>query len=507
MLVCLEARVLSRSSALLFYALPRRADFASLNSHLRSIFCLCLIGHECIGLHFFRNYYVKRPINSPGAFVLSPIALRVVEKLTTFVDYKMSEVGGQKCLFPTLGRSQLWARSGRWEKFGNEIFRLKDRIGRSLCLQPTHEEEACEFVSRLDLGKSVLPLRIYQISSKFRDEIKPKLGLLRCREFLMKDMYTFDLDVEAAEKTYDAVSNTYSEIFRALRLPVFKVAAEGGLMGDCLSHEFQCPLPVGEDTLSVCPNCNKAVLAKNAGTVPLRTQQTLLDSWMCPDCGSDGQAFSSVELAHCFLLGDKYTSDFNVRTTTQDGIKILQMGCYGIGMTRLLATALEHFTTSLARENPPTELRWPLGFAPYSGAIALQKDNAKDALSGDELNRVLARFMELPSLSISPSDSTFFAGLLPHGDILVDDRPHLSLGRKLLDLRRLGVPWILIAKGVKGSVNAEYELVDVNRGGISFTASLDDVAAAFTCSNFQTSLPCINDGQCSRLWHRSDASG
>lgn len=147
------------------------------------------------------------------------------------------------------------------------------------------------------------------------------------------------------------------------------------------------------------------------------------------------------------------------------------MGCYGIGITRLLATALEHFTVSLAKENPPTELRWPLGFAPYSGAIALQKvrftlqnhatyfklvattpfrllkDNARDALSADELNRVLARFGELPSPSISPtSGPTFFAGLLPRGDILVDDRPRLSLGRKLLDLRRLGVPWILIAK-------------------------------------------------------------
>eukprot|EP00108_Taenia_solium_P003396 TsM_000008900 transcript=TsM_000008900 gene=TsM_000008900 len=132
------------------------------------------------------------------------------------------------------------------------------------------------------------------------------------------------------------------------------------------------------------------------------------------------------------------------------------MGCYGIGITRLLATALEHFTASLARENPPTELRWPLGFAPYSGAIALQKDNAKDALSTDELNAVLARFRDLPSPSVS---STFFAGLLPRGDILVDDRPRLSLGRKLLDLRRLGVPWILIAKvfcvtiGLTNSIN------------------------------------------------------
>ena len=147
------------------------------------------------------------------------------------------------------------------------------------------------------------------------------------------------------------------------------------------------------------------------------------------------------------------------------------MGCYGIGITRLLAVALEYFTT-LAKEDPPTELRWPLGFAPYSGAIALQKvrpatansyyslsissyrwcacllkESAKDALSADELERLLHHFSEPPRPLSTPNwDPTFFAGLLPRGDILVDDRPNLSLGRKLVDLRRLGVPWILIAK-------------------------------------------------------------
>ncbi|VDM31690.1 unnamed protein product [Hydatigera taeniaeformis] len=405
-------------------------------------------------------------VSSPGTFVLSPIALRVVDKLTAFIDYKMSEVGGQKCLFPTLGRSQLWAQSGRWEKFGADMFRLNDR---------THEEEACEFVHSFDLGSSVLPLRIYQISAKFRDEIKPKLGLLRCREFLMKDMYSFDVDAEAAKETYDTLSNTYLEIFHTLRLPIFKVTAEGGLMGDCPSHEFHCLLPVGEDTLSVCPSCKKAVLAANSG---IATSGVLQDSRVCPDCGLSCQVS-----------------------------KVLQMGCYGIGITRLLATALEYFTTTSTEGNPPTELRWPSGFAPYSGAIALQKDNAKDALSTDELNVVLARFRDFPSPSTSLTPgSTFFAGLLPRGDILVDDRPRLSLGRKLLDLRRLGVPWILVAKSLQSSPSPEYELVDVNRGGISFAASLDDAATAFTCSDFEVPLLSVSDGQRKKLWHGSGVS-
>ncbi|VDD83260.1 unnamed protein product [Mesocestoides corti] len=423
---------------------------------------------------------------SPGVFVFSPVILRAIEKLCTFIDYKMAEVGGQKCIFPTLGSSQLWSQSGRWDKFGGEMFRLSDRTGKSFCLQPTHEEEVCSFVSGLGIGSNALPLRVYQISSKFRDEIQPKLGLLRCREFLMQaDMYSFDLDVEHAKETYKTLSNVYSEILSSLHLPFYRVEAEGGLMGDCPSDEFHCPLAVGEDSLVVCQNCKKAVLATHS-----------VGSMTCPQCGSDRQLIKSVEVAHCFLLGNTYTSSFNVRASTQGGYKTLQMGCYGIGVTRLLATALEHFTTTLTNETPPSELRWPPGFAPFSGAIALQKDNAKDALSPDELSLLLARFNESPPAN--PSTSSFFSGLLPRGDILIDDRPRLSLGRKLVDLRQLGVPWILIAKSHKADAKSSYELVDVTRG-VSSSASLEEALSAFTHSDFR---PSLHDG--SRLWHRTD---
>ncbi|KAM7542307.1 hypothetical protein Aperf_G00000015786 [Anoplocephala perfoliata] len=432
-------------------------------------------------------------VSSPGIFVFSPIALRALSKLTTFLDYKMSKIGGQKCIFPTLGRDQIWIQSGRWEKFGGEMFRLKDRNGRSYCLQPTHEEEVCNFVSGLDLNTTALPLRVYQISSKFRDEIQPKLGLLRCREFLMKDLYSFDLDLEAAERTYSALSNAYSEIFQSIQLPFYKVAAEGGLMGDCPSEEFHCPLPVGEDTLSVCNRCNKAGLASHSGTLLLNFLCTLLDSFTCSDCGSECHMVKSVELAHCFLLGGLYTSTFNAKASTPSGDRILQMGCYGIGVTRLLATALEYFTTSLTKDNPPRELRWPVGFAPFSGAIAMQKGNARDALSVDELSLILGRFAALPPCL---SDESNFASLLPRGDILVDDRPRLSLGRKLVDLRQLGIPWVLIAKGNRNDVNAEYELVDVNGGSISYSVMLEDAVAAFTLPDFRPS----------KLWSKQSAS-
>nr|CDS26352.1 prolyl tRNA synthetase mitochondrial [Hymenolepis microstoma] len=381
----------------------------------------------------------------------------------------MSEIGGQKCIFPTLGQGQLWTRSGRWEKFGSEMFRLKDRAGRSYCLQPTHEEEVCRFVSGFDLNSSALPLKVYQISSKFRDEIQPKLGLLRCREFLMKDLYSFDLDLESAKKTYDTLSKAYSEIFHSLNLPIFKVSANGGLMGDCPSDEFHCPLPVGEDMLLVCRNCKRAVLA-------LETEFS-----NCPDCGSECEIVKSVELAHCFLLGDLYTSSFNVKTSARmDMARPLQMGCYGIGVTRLLATALEHFTTLSGKESPSRELRWPLGFAPFSGAIALQKENAKDAVSATELNSILSKF-KIPT-SLEDDSPAYF---LARGDILVDDRLGMSLGRKLVDLKQLGIPWVLIAKAHRSNTNLEYELVDVNNGGVSYSANLDEALAAFTQLDFR----------------------
>ncbi|VDL90884.1 unnamed protein product [Schistocephalus solidus] len=302
--------------------------------------------------------------SSPGIFVMSPLALRAVEKLSSFISHKMAVIGGQKCLFPTLGLADLWSRSGA-----------------PLIL--------------------VIILSL-QISAKYRDELRPRLGLLRGKEFLMK------------------------------------VPASGGLMGDCPSDEFQVPLPEGEDSLLWCPRCLKG---KPVDSSFEHSKQPLT---VC-QCGSTMQRLNSVEVGHCFLLGTSYTSCFDVSIATpqETSSRPLHMGCYGIGITRLLGTAVEYFTRK-ANENWPDELRWPRGFAPFSGAIALQKANAKDAVSGENLAFLLSCLSDYPSCD--PTATTYHAGLLPQGDILLDDRDKLSIGRKLLDLRRLGIPWVVVAK-------------------------------------------------------------
>ncbi|BHF70216.1 prolyl-tRNA synthetase [Sparganum proliferum] len=411
--------------------------------------------------------------SSPGIFVMSPVALRAVEKLSSFISHKMTSIGGQKCLFPTLGVADLWSRSGRWQRFGNEMFTLKDRNGGSFCLQPTHEEEVCCFVRKLELPRPALPLLIFQISSKFRDEMRPRLGLLRSKEFLMKDMYSFDLDSSSARSTYEVVCQCYGEIFTELGLPFCKLPASGGLMGDCPSYEFQVPLPEGEDSLIWCPRCLKGEPLDSSFEHSRQPQA------VCHECGSTMQQSNSVEVGHCFLLGTSYTSCFDVSVATPQETIPLHMGCYGIGITRLLGTAVEYFTRK-ANENFPDELRWPRGFAPFSGAIALQKANAKDAISGENLAFLLSCLSDYPSAN--PTGTTYHAGLLPQGDILLDDRDKLSIGRKLLDLRRLGVPWIVVAKNKK-DMNFGHELLDVYTG-TSYEASVEDIRRAFTRSDF-----------------------
>lgn len=245
-------------------------------------------------------------------------------------------------------------------------------------------------------------------------------------------------------------------------------------MGDCPSDEFQVPLPEGEDSLLWCPRCLKG---KPVDSSFEHSKQPLT---VC-QCGSTMQRLNSVEVGHCFLLGTSYTSCFDVSIATpqETSSRPLHMGCYGIGITRLLGTAVEYFTRK-ANENWPDELRWPRGFAPFSGAIALQKANAKDAVSGENLAFLLSCLSDYPSCD--PTATTYHAGLLPQGDILLDDRDKLSIGRKLLDLRRLGIPWVVVAKNKK-DMTFGHELLDVYTG-TSYEASIGDIHRAFTQLDF-----------------------
>ncbi|KAL4790210.1 hypothetical protein BDV19DRAFT_372804 [Aspergillus venezuelensis] len=190
-----------------------------------------------------------------GIFHMLPLGLRVQDKLERLIDRHMQSVGASKVSLSSISSQELWEQSGRLTK-GSEVFRFQDRKEFKFLLAPTHEEEITSLAGSLTASYRDLPLRVYQISRKYRDEPRPRQGLLRGREFIMKDLYTFDPTVEDALKTYELVKSAYTRLFDELKLPYLTAAADSGNMGGSLSHEFHFPSPRGEDTVVSCSNCD-----------------------------------------------------------------------------------------------------------------------------------------------------------------------------------------------------------------------------------------------------------
>ncbi|NWV92284.1 SYPM protein, partial [Machaerirhynchus nigripectus] len=335
---------------------------------------------------------------SPGCYCYLPPTVRAMEKLIKVMDEEMQAVGGQKLNLPSLCSAELWRASGRWDQMGPELFRLLDRHDHSYCLGPTHEEVVTELVaSQSGLSYKQLPLRLYQITRKFRDEPKPRFGLLRSREFYMKDMYTFDASEEAARHTYEQVCDAYCSLFTRLGLPFVKVQAATGSIGGTTSHEFQLPADVGEDRLVLCPQGHFA-----ANVETLNGEQT-----SCPACGEKLTETKGIEVGHTFYLGTKYSSVANA------------------GGTRILAASIEVLSTE-------DSIRWPSLIAPYQLCFIPPKRGSKEEEEGAVLLEQVYNDL---------------AKALPHlaGDLVLDDRTQLTIGKRLKDANRLGYPYVVIA--------------------------------------------------------------
>nr|XP_013817232.1 PREDICTED: probable proline--tRNA ligase, mitochondrial [Apteryx mantelli mantelli] len=246
---------------------------------------------------------------------------------------------------------------------GRELFRLADRHGKDYCLGPTHEEAVTDLVAaQTNLSYRQLPLRLYQVTRKFRDEPKPRFGLLRGREFYMKDMYTFDASEEAARHTYSLVCDAYRRVFEALGLRFVQVQADTGSIGGTMSHEFQLPADIGEDRLVLCPTGH---FAANVETIS--AEQTT-----CPTCGEPLTPTRGIEVGHTFYLGTKYSSVFNATFySAENKLQLAEMGCYGLGVTRILAAAVEVLSTE-------DSIRWPSLIAPYQVCFIPPKKGSKE---------------------------------------------------------------------------------------------------------------------------------
>ncbi|KAG5850045.1 probable proline--tRNA ligase, mitochondrial [Anguilla rostrata] len=354
--------------------------------------------------------------SNPGCYYYLPATVRAMEKLVRLIDQEMQGIGGQKLDMPSLCAAELWRRSERWDLMGKELFRLRDRHGAEYCLGPTHEEAVTELLaSQGTLSYRQLPLLLYQVTRKFRDEPKPRFGLLRGREFYMKDMYSFDTSEEAAHLTYQAVCQAYARLFARLGLRCVQVQADTGNIGGKLSHEFQLPAEIGEDRLLICGNCT---FSANVETVePGKTD--------CPQCHKGTLAESKgIEVGHTFYLGTKYSHIFNAFYHNDQNKPVLaEMGCFGLGVTRILAAAIEVFSTEDA-------VRWPGLLAPYQVCVLPPKKGSKtEELAGlaEELCHSLGT--SVPRLK---------------GEVVLDDRTQLTIGKRFKDAGRLGYPYVIV---------------------------------------------------------------
>ncbi|XP_074859594.1 putative proline--tRNA ligase, mitochondrial [Carettochelys insculpta] len=377
--------------------------------------------------------------SSPGCYSYMPYTVRAMEKLVKVIDQEMQAIGGQKLNLPSLSSAELWRTSGRWDLMGKELFRLADRHSKEYCLGPTHEETITDLIaSQGNLSYKQLPLLLYQITRKFRDEPKPRFGLLRSREFYMKDMYTFDTCEEAALQTYNLVCEAYCNVFNSLGLRFVKVQADTGSIGGSMSHEFQLPAAIGEDKLMICSNCS---FSANVETInPDQTD--------CPVCKQKLGETKGIEVGHTFYLGTKYTSVFNVTFHTAENKPVIaEMGCYGLGITRILAASIE----VLSMED---SIRWPNLIAPYQVCLIPPKKGSREERGEALMDNLYDSIVEaVPWIK---------------GDAVLDDRTHLTIGKRLKDANRLGYPYVIIA-GKKVFYNPpEFEVWNQNIGEIMF---------------------------------------
>jgi len=348
--------------------------------------------------------------NSAGVYSFLPLGWRVVKKIAQIISEEMAAIGGQEVFLPALVERRYLDKTGRWQV--DIGFEVKDkRTGESrFVLGWTHEEVAAEIASRHISSYKDLPVAVYQIQTKFRNEPRAKSGLLRTREFLMKDLYSFHASEKDFERYYQNVKRAYQKIFKRVGLKAIYTLAGGGTFTASATHEFQVIAPVGEDTIFVCPKCD---YAENGEISKLQPGSH------CPKCRGTVQRYNAIEVGNIFPLGTKYSQAFNLQFLDKSGRKnYLVMGSYGIGLGRVMAAAVEV-------SHDERGIIWPETIAPFP--------------------------VHLLKLSPSPLADKVYRELAARGiSVLYDDRP-VSAGEKLVDADLLGIPYRLVVSGKTGS--------------------------------------------------------
>ena len=385
-----------------------------------------------------------------GIYTWLPLGLKVLRKIENIVREEMDASGAQEVLMPMVQPKELWNETNRWEKMGPELLRIKDRHERDFCLGPTHEEVITDLIRNNVKSYKELPLNIYQIQTKFRDEVRPRYGVMRGREFLMKDSYSFNIDEACLQSTYLTMRNTYKNILERIGLDYKIVAADSGAIGGDASEEFHVLAETGEDTIAISSESefaiNTELLLKEGEDI------SSLEGKPSPDGKGTIQIKKGIEVGHIFKLGKVYAEDMKANVLNNEGkASTLHMGCYGVGVSRLVAAAIE-------QNNDDKGIIWPHSISPFDIniiAIGYEKDQ-----------------------QIAEASLKLFKDLQEMGyDVLLDDRKD-GYGTKMKDSELIGVPLNIV-------IGKQYiETNEVELKSRSGDSSLNDISNLKTILDF-----------------------
>lgn len=349
-----------------------------------------------------RGGFIKK--NMAGVYALLPLGMRVYQKIENIIREEMNSIDGQEISMNVLQSKELWEETKRWQEMNEIMYQFKDKREKDIGLGPTHEEQVTDIIRTNISSYKDLPRAVYQIQVKFRNEARAKSGLLRGREFLMKDLYSFHADQEDFNQYYERAKEAYFQIFKKCGLENVKIVeADGGAFSK-YSHEFQLLVESGEDVVFYCNSCD---FAQNKEIAKVK------EGDKCPKCNGEIKKSNAIEIGNIFPLKDKFSSAMGAKYKDRDGKENnIIMGCYGIGLTRLLASVVEE-----SHDNKG--IIWPESIAPYKvNLISISKNSEAEKVYTDLINDGV--------------------------EVLYDDREEVSPGEKFADADLIGCPYRII---------------------------------------------------------------
>lgn len=371
---------------------------------------------------------------SSGMYNWLPLGLRVLQNIEKIVKKHMDSVGCMQVLVPTIQPAKLWQESERYEDYGQEMLRITDRHKQPLLYGPTAEEVFTDIFRNNVKSYKDLPMNLYQIQWKFRDEIRPRFGIMRGREFLMKDAYSFDIDYESAKKSYDLMYKTYLNIFKDIGLKIVPVKADTGAIGGDLSHEFQVLADTGESQIYYDKQFEDLLNQDDVDIEKIRNLYAMADEMhdenACTISKENLLTKRGIEVGHIFYFSLKYSEKMKASVQDKDGkLFYPHMGSYGIGVSRLVGAIIES-------SHDEKGIIWPKSVAPFDVGLINLKTN------DDACNNMCEEiYQKLQDKNI---------------EVLYDDTKN-SAGKKFSNMDLLGFPW-QITVGPRLVANNEIEL-------------------------------------------------